>query len=626
MKSICYQQSLGKNVIQLKKTTGQNFCNIMSRHVCSCRKCLRHVERYLQIRKNIHLVFILIWGGFQGGFKMAGGKCTEKGMALLSVLFIVVLITMAVVASAALVARATQTAVWSGERTRGLYAAEAGLNHWLYQMTLASQEGMNTPELLALTVTGEANGMPYVARIAETDSENSTYRLVSEASTRERPVKVSLLLGQASDAWRHVVYSTMHHKNVIKELTKNGYAVNDAGSQWTPETGESSHIWMQDGKFAPLPIWEEGTEGYRPSLISGAPAQWSPPGLEAVQVNQPGATVELPATGPAYYEGSKIGKLTGSIDGDLYLDDCEIGEIDISVSGHVFAGNIRGEKGSGKGTRIVCHTLGDVYLENSYVSSLASKPGGLIGGNVISKNSKTFSSALGVERIYGDIRGSVLIETHCVTERLGDWFSIGDSEVSTNIYGSVYIKGLIHGNRSTILRIAGPETPSPGVTKVHEGVFTQDACLLVDGGVDVCSNEDKQWPAILSDGWIILNGSEKRIDVTGPVYALANKQLSNKPGPLINEILEDRRPELCDNKLEQIRHNAGVIAFGDDLYGNSAPRVQITGSIVSPARTLLVGNVHVAYDDSIAQNSPPWFTGAGGELALLAGTWSYSRE
>lgn len=79
---------------------------------------------------------------------MAGGKCTEKGMALLSVLFIVVLITMAVVASAALVARATQTAVWSGERTRGLYAAEAGLNHWLYQMTLASQEGMNTPELL----------------------------------------------------------------------------------------------------------------------------------------------------------------------------------------------------------------------------------------------------------------------------------------------------------------------------------------------------------------------------------------------------------------------------------------------------------------------------------------------
>ena len=70
--------------------------------------------------------------------------------------------------------------------------------------------------------------------------------------------------------------------------------------------------------------------------------------------------MELPATGPAYYEGSKIGKLTGSIDGDLYLDDCEIGEIDISVSGHVFAGNIRGEKGSGKGTRIVCHTLGDV--------------------------------------------------------------------------------------------------------------------------------------------------------------------------------------------------------------------------------------------------------------------------
>jgi hypothetical protein len=207
---------------------------------------------------------------------------------------------------------------------------------------------------------------------------------------------------------------------------------------------------------------------------------------------------------------------------------------------------------------------------------------------------------------------------------LGDWSSIGHSDVSTNIYGSLYIKGRIHGNESTILRIAGPETPSLGVTKIHEGVFTQDSCLLVDGGVDIGSKEP--WPAILSDGWIIFNGSEKRIDVTGPVYALANKQLSNRPGPLINEVLKDRRPELCDNKLQQIRHNAGVIAFGDDLYGNSAPRVQVIGSIVSPGRTLLVGNVHILYDDEIAQAPPPWFTGAEGELALFAQTWSYSRE
>jgi hypothetical protein len=570
-------------------------------------------------------MLVLTQDGFQGGLKVERGRNAEKGMALISVLFIVGLITMAVVASAALVTRATQTAAWSVERTRGLYAAEAGLNHWLYQMALASQGGARVPEVLALTVTGEANGIPYVAEIDETNPTGGTYRLVSEASTRERPVKVSLLLGQVADAWRHVVYSTEHHKNVIEKLTQKGYAVNDANSHWTPETGEPSPVWMKNGKLAPLPIWEEGTEGYRPSLIAGAPAQWSQPALEAVQVNKPNE--ELPAKGPVYYEKSKIGKLTGSIDGDLYLDDCEIGEMDISVSGHVFARNIRGEKDSGKGTRIVCHILGDVYLENSYVSSLASKRGGLIGGNIISKNPESFSSALGVERIYGDIRGSVLIETHRVTKRLGDWLSIGDSEVSTNIYGSVYIKGRIHGNESTILRIAGPETPSPGVTKIHEGVFTQDASLLVDGEVDIRSNGDEQWPAILSDGWVILNGSERRIDVTGPVYALANKQLSNTFGWLIDEVLQDRRPELCvDSSHQQIIHNAGVIAFGDNLYGNGAPMVHIAGSIVSPGRTLLVGNVRISYDDEITQAPPPWFTGAEGEFAPFFRTWSYWRE
>jgi Tfp pilus assembly protein PilV len=560
-------------------------------------------------------------GGSQGGLKMADGRYPEKGMALLSVLLIVCLITMAIVASAALVTRATQTAAWSTERTRGLYAAEAGLNHWLYQMTLTSQGDGDVSEVLALTVTGEANGIPYVAKIAETDSENRTYRLVCEASTRERPVKVSLVLGQVSDAWRHVVCSTEQHKNVIEELTKKGYAVNNADSQWTPETGESSPSWMKDGKLVPIPIWEDGTEGYRPNLIAGGETHWDPP-ESAAELDLAGMTVELPSTGPVYYRNSRIGKLTGNLDGNLYLENCEIGEIDVSISGDIFAKTIQGERDSGTGTRIVCDVSGDVCLEESQISSLSSKPGGSIGGNVISKNP---DPALGVESIYGDIHGSVLIESGHITERLDDWLSIGHSDVSTNIYGSVYIKGRIHGDSSTILRIAGPDASSIGTTIIHEGVFTQDANLLVDGGVDIRSKEP--WPAILSDGWIILNGSEKRIDVTGPIYALANKQLSNRPGWFINEVLTDRRPELCvDESHQQIIHNAGVIAFGDDLYGNGPPRVQIAGSIVSPGKSLLVGNVHVAYDDGIAQNPPPWFTGADGELALFAGTWSYWRE
>lgn len=553
---------------------------------------------------------------------MTNDRCPEKGIALISVLLIVCLVTLAVVASAALVARGTQTALWSVERTKALYSAETGLNHWLYQMCLKSKDAPEGSEILALTVNGEANGVPYEAKIAETDPANRTYRLVSEANAGRRPVKVSLLLGLISDAWRHVVYSTEQHHQVIESLDKKGYVVNDVDVHWTPEEGESSPVWMKNGKYAPLPIWEEGTEGYRPNLISGTQAQWNPPEDVAVQVNQPGMTVELPDTGPAYFKSSKMGKLTGSIDGDLYLEDCEIGEMDISVSGHVFARNIRGPKDSGKGIDITGNISGDVYLEESHVSALASKSGGLISGNVIIKNT---ASVLGVENIFGDIIGSVWIEAGGITEGVDKWPSIGDSRVSSNIYGSVYIKGQIQGNKSTILRIAGPDASSLGATTIHNGVFTQDANLLVDGGVEIRSKEP--WPAILSDGWIIFNGSEGRIDVAGPVYALANKQLSNRPGWLINEVLADRRPELCvDESHEQIRHGAGVIAFGDDLYGNGAPRVQVVGSIVGPGKTLLVGNVHVSYDDDIAQNPPPWFTGGDGQLALITGTWSYWRE
>jgi hypothetical protein len=556
---------------------------------------------------------------------MVHDKCSEKGITLISVLFIVCLMAMAVIAAAALVTRATQTTAWSTERTRALYAAEAGLNHWLYQMTIEAGddpggEGDSSFEdmILALTVNGEANRIPYEAKIDEEDLGSGTYRLVSEANAGGRPVKVSLLLGQVSDAWRHVVYSTEQHHKAMERLAEKGYVVND-DSQWTIDGDDSSPVWMKNGKLVPLPIWEEDGEGYRTSLFSTSLAQWNPPEDNPVELNQAGNTVELPTNGPVYYKNSKIGKLTGNLDGDLYLEDCEIGELDINVSGNVFARSMRGEEGSGKGTDIIGDISGDVHIEESQVSKLASKPSGSISGHIIVKNS---DSVLGVERILGEILGSVLIESGGITEGFTTMPSIGDSEVSTNIYGSVYLRGTCQGNESTILRIAGPPASQLGATTIHSGVFTEDASLLVEGGVDI--RRRAPWPAILSDGWVIFNGVENRVEVTGPVYALANEQLSNRPGWLVDEILSACRPELLVH--EQIYHNAGVMAFSDDLYGNGAPGVQIVGSIVSPGRTLLVGNVHVTYDSSIAWNPPPWFTGAERPVMLLAGTWSCWRE
>lgn len=65
---------------------------------------------YSMIRQNTHLKCDLTRGGIQGGRKMADDRYPEKGIALVSVLLIVCIVTMVVMASAALVTRATQTA------------------------------------------------------------------------------------------------------------------------------------------------------------------------------------------------------------------------------------------------------------------------------------------------------------------------------------------------------------------------------------------------------------------------------------------------------------------------------------------------------------------------------------
>lgn len=546
---------------------------------------------YSTIRQNGHLRCDLVQGGIQGGRKMPDDRCPEKGIALVSVLFIVCLITMAVVASAALVARATQTAIWSVERTKALYSAEAGLNHWLYEMAKGTQSGQSASEILALTVTGKANGMPYNAEITGTDSKTTTYRLVSVSSAGGRPVKVSLILQPVSGAWRHVVYSTEHHHQVIKRLTDKGYAAN-VDSQWTVKEDESPPVWTKNGKFTPIPTWEKGKEGYRPNLISINPAQWDPP-VNAMVFDKPVEEESLSGKGSAYYKNSKIGKLTGTLNGDLYLENCEIGEIDVSVSGNIFAQDCR-------------------------ISTLH----GSISENVIVRNS---DSVLGVGRIFGNIDRSVWIESGAATRDFDSMPTIGDGQIPTNIYGSVYIRGKYASNRpATVLRITGPEVSRPGVTTIHKGVFAEDANILIEGAVDI--HRKASWPAILSDGWVILNGAKNWIEVKGPVYARTNEQDSKTWGWLVEEILREYRPELLKDRdgHEQVTHMVGVIAFGDDLYGNSQPRVRVDGSIVSPGRTLLVGNVHVKYDEDIFRNPPPWFTGEAGELALIPGTWSYS--
>ena len=524
----------------------------------------------------------------------------EGGVAFITVLIAVSFVSIIVIACTTLVTMAARTTAWSVERTKALYAAEAGINHWLFEASIEqtspghakrhdpggngkgrghthrygtsggnrgngkNQNPNGVDSIENLEVNGEIDGIPYTAHVDSSPSQD-LFCVVSTAQASSRGATVSVTAELVPEAWRHVVYAHDPWPPLRRWFPL--VMVNEA-SQYDPSSGANEAVWLAeaDSGFAPVPDWGyEGSDGY---WFRAAPA-WNPP---------PNKTpIDIPDSGIVVLEG----------DGPFYIKDCEpkIKEIRASVDG-------------------------DLYIEDCAVDKIS----GLVSGNIIVRNT---GKNKGVGVITGRVDGSVCIDSSRASPS-DHWpvrTTIGSRETRTAVGGSVYLRGRQPGILRDILLIVGPDEVSDGEgTSVGAGVFADEACVYVKGKADIWKT--LSWPAILSTGFAVLDGTSGNIRVNGPVYSEAEHAFSvsglGVDIPDINKWLDEK--------------GLGVLLLGDDLSGESSPSVTIKGNIVSPGSVLLVGNVHVTYDRQLLLNRPPLFVGGKKLTALVAGTWSLSRE
>lgn len=530
----------------------------------------------------------------------------ERGVALITVLIAVSFVSIIVIACITLVTMAARATSWSIERTKAFYAAEAGINHWLFEASIEESgaphdrrhggghadrgcghthrrgaghggnpgggglgRGNHESQIETLEVSGEVNGVSYVAHVDRLLPDD-LYRVVSSAGTSRLDVTVSVVVGPMSAAWRHVVYGCKWQPGWWEWLF-HGLVITGP-SQWDPSSGPHEAVWVKSTDV-PRPIWSgegqgaEVPDGYR---LRVAPKihDWSPP-MDRVQdgVTEPG-TLVLRGPGPFFLRNSKIGMIHASIDGDLYLLNCTVEKI----SGH-------------------------------------------IGGDILIKFENCNDRH--VDTIEASVDGSVCVDTSGHESELPVITQIGSSETATTIAGAVYLRGRQpHGGlrvRDGIVFL-GPNTREDAPqTTIKGGVFAEQGWLYAEGRVSI-SNKSA-WPAVLSGSTVILNGSQGKIDVSGAVYSEGQAPLSlPEHSPKVEHLLEWLG--LGGNAMPS------VIMLGSNWSSTDSPQVTITGNVVTPGTPLLVGNVFVSYNRKLLTSPPPLFDDGTKVLAVVPGTWA----
>lgn len=526
-----------------------------------------------------------------------------RGVALITVLIGVSFALVIVVACTTLATMAARAKSWSQDQTRALYAAESGISRWLFEASIEQTDpghgsrharggnayghihrsgagsgqgkggghgaggGQNNTgaadTLENLEVSGEVNGVPYVAKVDSSPSEG-VYRVVSEAETSSRNVTVAVTVELVPEAWRHVVYARDPHLAWLGFLE-----VNDPSQpHYTPASGANGGVWLDNASsdFVPVPNWgHDGTDGYW--FRVGVP--WNPP-ASVMKLHVPtGGVVSLEGTGPFYIRDERdVKELKAEVHGDLYIEDCSIEKI----TGHVT-------------------------------------------GNIVIRNT---GKDTGVRAITGRVDGSVCIDSSGASPA-GDWPSyttIGSPNAPATVGGSVYLRGRPQGVLRDALVVLGPGAYSgKEATSVGGGVFADEAFVYLDGKVNI--QRRRPYPAILATGPVILSGLRGIIRVAGPVYSEAEHivSLDGLPSGVADPL---------EFEKDSIKNGLGVLMMGIWRI-EGQPAVSVEGNVVSPGWTILAGPVVVSYDADLATCPPPLFLGGKRVVTQIAGTWSVTR-
>ncbi|HHY33304.1 MAG TPA: hypothetical protein GX515_09910 [Firmicutes bacterium] len=557
----------------------------------------------------------------------------ERGVALITVLIAVSFVSIIVIACITMVTMAARTTSWSLERTKALYAAEAGINHWLFEASIqesgaphqhgrrhgdgradrgyghthgaghggapgSGQGGAQGPsEIETIEVSGEVNGIPYVASVAA-PAGTAAYRIVSTAEGSSRSTVVSVEAGMVAEAWRHVVYASSTPGWIDSKLRGFlglfGIPVYDM-SGVSPAPGQLYgpvlFPWEDRNSYPPnLGDRNAGWESYR-SAVAPAIAQWNPP--------RPPQKVTLDVlrpvgTGPFYYKDSTIGTIEGPVNGDLYLENCVVETISGPVNGGIFVKTGR----NGSVTRIVGTIAGSICIDSSQREL----------------NKEGYRST-----------------------------AIGDPSARCVVGGSVYLRGRVEKQwffwrnwdaKPDVLAIYGPSTATSEPTQIAGGVFSEDASVYVEGNTYVSRKSGTAWPAVLSNGSVVLNGGRGPVRVSGLVYSeaavsgsLGNLVVSALVGTGFPEAFAHAIGALTAFVSDSLGLDFGLIVAGEPS-GEDRASVTVSGNLVTPGIPLLLGKLVANYDRSLLQqgNQPLYFEGGRQVLAPIRGTWTAARN
>lgn len=558
------------------------------------------------------------------------GARADNGVAFITVLLAVSFISTITIACITLVALAARTTSWSTQRTKALYAAEAGINHWLFEAVLeqsrAEHEDRHSHgkkgrghghayghkkgkgpwdggsiDLTTLEVAGEVNGVPYTTYVDSYSSVDNTYRLVSIAHSSPKDMVVSVSAAEGIDVWRHVLYARQVENYLASKIWDTVRVPACDLSRVSPSVGPNCPVlWDGTGPSPfPVPDWDRYRSAVAPQLDG-----WGWPKDPDAKNDDLGAVFTPTGSPPFYYRKVTAGTIRGPVNGDLYLEDCEVNRIEGPVNG-------------------------DIYIESCRIGEIA----GPVRGSIFVRHLK---KKAGVERIVGVIDGSVCIKCYDKPKGGGALDSyepveLGSRTAPVVIGGSLYVRGRLAHEAGddwlpTVLSLIGAQS-APSV--VAGGVFAEDASVYVLGSVEISRVTALAWPAMLSCGAIILNGAGQSMLIDGPVYSQARNVHSLRE--LLKAVLIDAGwskspaeqfasvvtwPGLSDS-------NPGLVVVGPQ-DGSLSGEVIVHGNVVSPGMPLITSTFVADYDEVLldSRNQPPYFIGGKKSIAIAGGTWS----
>ncbi|MEW6230531.1 MAG: hypothetical protein AB1700_21010, partial [Bacillota bacterium] len=365
---------------------------------------------------------------------------------------------------------AARTTSWSAQRAKALYAAEAGINHWLFEATIEQSEAEHggrhsydkkgrghghayghkkgkgpwdggSADLSALEVAGEVNGVAYATYVDSYSSEDNTYRLVSVADSFPRDIVVSVSVGEATDVWRHVLYA----RQVRSELANAIWAIARVPacdlSRVSPSAGANRPVLWDGAGPSPFPVpdWERYRSAVAPQLDG-----WDWPRDYDAKNKDLGSVFTPTGSPPFYYRKVTARTIRGPVNGDLYLYECTVDRIEGPVNGNIYIESCSIE-------RIIGPVHGSVFVRN------------------LNKDKDT-----GVERIVGTIDGSVCIQCREVSKGGGipglcELIQLGSRDTPVAIGGSLYVRGRVVHKMGldwlpVVLHLAGPEDSPSAVS------------------------------------------------------------------------------------------------------------------------------------------------------------------